>query len=220
MVRRFPSRNLSNIVLATARETPRLAHRSLHSLFTVGLLFEAGMGALRMRQRAIATTLLLGAVSAFHIPSTRLTARGRARNVLQTGSEVAWKEFGALPPGDWRTAEGPASSVIVGGGPAGMATAIMFAKRGWRNIVVVDRLGAPADPSDAAIWGDTARFYLVGLGARGQRSLAALGAWDDVERYCAAVVGRKDWAPGGVRRRGRARFVRRRRDPPETRGRP
>ena len=127
------------------------------------------MGALRMRQRAIATTLLLGAVSAFHMPGTRLTTRGRARNVLQTGSEVAWKEFGALPPGDWRTAEGPASSVIVGGGPAGMATAIMFAKRGWRNIVVVDRLGAPPDPGDAAIWGDTARFYLVGLGARGQR---------------------------------------------------
>lgn len=167
------------------------------------------MGALAMRQRAVATLPFLLAVSAFHIPGTRLATT--ARNVLQTGSEVAWKEFGALPPGDWRTAEGPASSVIVGGGPAGMATAIMFAKRGWRNVVVVDRLGAPPDPSDAAIWGDTARFYLVGLGARGQRSLAALGAWDDVERYCAAVVGRKDWAPGGVRRR---------RDPPEKRGRP
>ena len=174
--------------------------------------------ALAMRQRAVATLPFLLAVSAFHMPGTRLATT--ARNVLQSGSEVAWKEFGALPPGDWRTAEGPASSVIVGGGPAGMATAIMFAKRGWRNIVVVDRLSAPPDPGDAAIWGDTARFYLVGLGARGQRSLAALGAWDDVERYCAAVVGRKDWAPGGVRRRGRARFVRRRRDPPETRGRP
>ena len=150
--------------------------------------------ALAMRQRAVATLPFLLAVSAFHMPGTRLATT--ARNVLQTGSEVAWKEFGALPPGDWRTAEGPASSVIVGGGPAGMATAIMFAKRGWRNIVVVDRLSAPPDPGDAAIWGDTARFYLVGLGARGQRSLAALGAWDDVERYCAAVVGRKDWAPG------------------------
>ncbi|KAH8052091.1 oxidosqualene cyclase [Aureococcus anophagefferens] len=123
-----------------------------------------------------------------------MEAYGDAEGAGVTGSEVAWKEFGVLPPGDWRTAEGPASSVIVGGGPAGMATAIMFAKRGWRNVVVVDRLGA-ADPATRRS-GATARFYLVGLGARGQRSLAALGAWDDVERYCAAVVGRKDWAPG------------------------
>lgn len=30
-------------------------------------------------------------------------------------------------------------AVIVGGGPSGMATALMLAKRGWTNISVIER---------------------------------------------------------------------------------
>ena len=75
-------------------------------------------------------------------------------------------------------------------------TAIAFAKRGWTNIRVVDRLREPYDPGDELIWSDAARFYLVGLGLRGQTALTELGAWDTVQSYCAEVVGRKDWAPG------------------------
>ena len=54
----------------------------------------------------------------------------------------------------------------------------------------------PHDPGDELIWSDAARFYLVGLGLRGQTALTELGAWDTVQSYCAEVVGRKDWAPG------------------------
>jgi 2-polyprenyl-6-methoxyphenol hydroxylase-like FAD-dependent oxidoreductase len=46
------------------------------------------------------------------------------------------------------------------------------------------------------VWCDFARFYLIGLGGRGQTSLAKFGMWKDVEDVCTAVVGRKDWAPG------------------------
>ena len=64
------------------------------------------------------------------------------------------------------------------------------------NIRVADRLREPYDPGDELIWSDAARFYLVGLGLRGQTALTELGAWDTVQSYCAEVVGRKDWAPG------------------------
>lgn len=30
-------------------------------------------------------------------------------------------------------------AVIIGGGPSGMATALMLAKRGWTNISVIER---------------------------------------------------------------------------------
>lgn len=93
----------------------------------------------------------------------------------------------------------PPSTIIVGGGPAGLAQAIGLAKRGWKGITVLDRLEPPASPDDEAVWSDTARHYLIGLGGRGQRALKAIGAWDDVvEPYCSTVVGRKDWAPGAT----------------------
>ena len=91
----------------------------------------------------------------------------------------------------------PPSTIIVGGGPAGLATAIAFARRGWKRITVLDRLEPPALVDDASVWSDTARHYLIGLNGRGQRALKSLGAWDGVvEPYCSTVVGRKDWAPG------------------------
>ena len=114
----------------------------------------------------------------------------RGRPALRAAAEPR-----AAPEG-WSTAAGPASTLIAGGGPCGLLTALALAERGWSGIRVVDRLAEPYDPADALLWSDAARFYLVGLGLRGQTALAALGAWDAVERYCAAVVGRKDWAPG------------------------
>ena len=33
----------------------------------------------------------------------------------------------------------PESSIVVGAGPAGLATAIMLSKRGWQNVQVFDR---------------------------------------------------------------------------------
>ena len=96
----------------------------------------------------------------------------------------------------WAPAHGPLSTAIVGAGPAGLSTAIMLARRGWKNIHVYDKLAAPADPDDTSVWSDAAKFYLIGLGGRGQNSLKSLGVWDEVERRAQYVVGRKDWAPG------------------------
>ena len=91
----------------------------------------------------------------------------------------------------------PPSTTIVGGGPAGLATAIMLARKGYKNIKVLDRLPPPAAAGDASVWSDTAKHYLVGLGGRGQVALKEIGAWEGVvEPFCSTVVGRKDWNPG------------------------
>ena len=64
------------------------------------------------------------------------------------------------------------------------------------NIHVYERLPVPAASDDASVWGDTAKFYLIGLGGRGQKALQELGAWEAVKRCSVVVLGRKDWAPG------------------------
>ena len=59
-----------------------------------------------------------------------------------------------------------------------------------------ERLPAPAASDNSSVWADTARFYLIGLGGRGQKALQELGAWEPVKRRSVIVLGRKDWAPG------------------------
>jgi len=61
-------------------------------------------------------------------------------------------------------------------------------------ITVYDRLPPPPSPTDP-IWDDVAKFYLIGLGSRGQNALREFGVWDDVANVCTQVVGRKDWSP-------------------------
>ena len=58
-----------------------------------------------------------------------------------------------------------------------------------------DRLAPPPNPSDDEAWSDVARFYLIGLGSRGQSALDQFGVLQDVVDKCVTVVGRKDWAP-------------------------
>jgi len=88
-------------------------------------------------------------------------------------------------------------AVVCGGGPAGLLTAIMLAQKlpPDQTIRVYDRLSAPPSPDDATVWNEVAKFYLIGLGARGQAALKAMHVWDAVQKRCTPVVGRKDWQP-------------------------
>lgn len=82
----------------------------------------------------------------------------------------------------------------MGGGPTGLFTALMLARRGYQNITVYDRLPRPDDPSSPT-WGNPYRSYNLGLGARGQIALRAADAWESIEPFCAQAIGRKDWTP-------------------------
>lgn len=125
------------------------------------------------------------------------TTRGiNRRSVLQPRQQGRRVARGAL--GDDAThAKRPASAVIVGGGPTGLATAIALARRGWTNVEVWERLQKPAPSADTSVWGDAKRSYNVGLSGRGQSVLKDLDLFDEVIDKCAVVKGRMDWGPDG-----------------------
>ena len=82
---------------------------------------------------------------------------------------------------------------VLGGGPCGLATAIMLARRG-HSVEVYERLSRPPEPlSDE--WGRGDRSYNIGISGRGQNVLASLGVMALLNQYSSDVRGRRDWVP-------------------------
>lgn len=90
-----------------------------------------------------------------------------------------------------------ANVVIIGGGPAGLASAIMLARRGYTNVKVYERLPAPSAPDDASVWNDfeAGRNYNIGVSGRGQRALAELDVLTKIDNFSAKCIGRLEWSP-------------------------
>ena len=90
-------------------------------------------------------------------------------------------------------------SIVCGGGPAGLLAAIMLSQKygASHKIAICERRPTtPPSPSDDTVWSDVARFYLLGIGHRGQRALKKFGVFEDFEKASVAVNGRRDWQPG------------------------
>ena len=85
---------------------------------------------------------------------------------------------------------------IIGGGPAGLSTAIMLARRGYSNIRVYERLSEPPPPEDPS-WKvvDSERTYNIGISGRGQSVLRAIEAMTVLEAHSTSVIGRQYWEP-------------------------
>jgi len=99
-------------------------------------------------------------------------------------------------------------SVIVGGGPAGLLSAIMMAQQlqsstttssSTKSIVVYDRLPPPPPADDPIYAAESSKYYLLGLGHRGQKALNHFNVWNEVEEASVAVYGRRGWEPGQTR---------------------
>jgi kynurenine 3-monooxygenase len=137
-------------------------------------------------------------------PSTASSLQGRRTQALSTIRLGASLE---APTSDTEnssdksvlTPNSQYDSIICGGGPAGLLSAIMLSQKygpSHRIAVCERRPAIPPSPTDDTVWNDVARFYLLGIGARGQRALKMFGAYDDFEKVSVAVNGRRDWQPG------------------------
>jgi kynurenine 3-monooxygenase len=150
-------------------------------------------------------------------PSTRVDftfkdANTRYRGLATSSSTASTSSSIQDAVSDTNSASSPAShydSVVVGGGPAGLLAGIMLAQMqpidastsdGQRpRIVVFDRLPPPPSPDNLVYSTDISKYYLLGLGHRGQRALRQFKVWDDVSKASVAVMGRRDWSPGKTR---------------------
>jgi len=91
----------------------------------------------------------------------------------------------------------PESAVIVGAGPTGLVTAIMLARRGWKNIRVLEKRNKPEKANNTDVWGDPQRSYNIGLSARGQLALQRYDLLDVATEYAKRVKGRCDFDKDG-----------------------
>ena len=134
----------------------------------------------------------------FSLPKTSSTTQTRRFSAETTTANIDAEETTEQSP-IASTPKAHYDSIIVGGGPAGILTAIMMAQKygpSHKIALCERRPSLPPSPSDQTVWDDIARFYLLGIGHRGQTALTKFGVMEDFVKASVAVNGRRDWQPG------------------------
>eukprot|EP01025_Chloroclados_australasicus_P027029 TRINITY_DN2681_c0_g1_i3.p1 TRINITY_DN2681_c0_g1~~TRINITY_DN2681_c0_g1_i3.p1 ORF type:complete len:152 (+),score=11.52 TRINITY_DN2681_c0_g1_i3:181-636(+) len=66
--------------------------------------------------------------------------------------------------------------VVIGGGPAGLAAALMLAKRGWKDIIILEELSKEQ-------YFQYDRSYASGVDTRGQQLFHLLDIYEKLQEY-------------------------------------
>mmetsp|Transcript_28743 Transcript_28743/g.44144 ORF Transcript_28743/g.44144 Transcript_28743/m.44144 type:complete len:655 (+) Transcript_28743:56-2020(+) len=94
--------------------------------------------------------------------------------------------------------EPPVNAVIIGGGPAGLLSAIMMdAKNRTQAVRVFEKAGPPPSLNDFLAWNGPHKRYVMTFGDRGVKALEKLNVWDTIKEHCNPVVARQDWVTDG-----------------------
>jgi len=155
-----------------------------------------------LKKKSIIKTGCLGSFSSDDVDVTGLNIPliQRASSVVARSNNTRAREMMVLSmiaaEGDKDEAKAE-SSVIVGAGPTGLVTAIMLARRGWKNVRVLEKRNKPEKANNADVWGDPQRSYNIGLSARGQLALQKYDLLDVATEYAKRVKGRCDFDKDG-----------------------
>mmetsp|Transcript_20579 Transcript_20579/g.46211 ORF Transcript_20579/g.46211 Transcript_20579/m.46211 type:complete len:556 (+) Transcript_20579:66-1733(+) len=152
-----------------------IAGRRLSSTLAVRRVAFAGLCLLGLWQRAAVFVRLPARLASNHARGPKLL-----RTAMQEDTTLA----SSKPHAEGKTA------AVVGGGPAGMLSAIMLAKRGYKRIDVFDEQPKPPLSSDSDAWRPGERSYQLGLNGRGQKALREHGCLDRIQGMSACVNGR------------------------------
>ena len=108
-----------------------------------------------LKKKSIIKTARLGSFSSDDVDGTGLNIPliQRASSVVARSNNTMVLSMTIAAAEEDKDEAKAESSVIVGAGPTGLVTAIMLARRGWKNVRVLEKRNKPEKANNADVWG-------------------------------------------------------------------